>query len=390
MIRRQTKPNGKEKKKGHPPDQKNNAQDRSKTIYKLIYNNILHSQEGFHIPGEVFASIAHAIMVVICDESFQILECISLSPQEKRIFLPASRKGKDFFSLIDDPQKGRTLRQQFSREKRLEAHHVVFRGDTGEKFTVSLIIQNRSGENVALLLLESEMMDLLDEWGIAHAFQTLSYMHSGLAHHLKNLLLPLNLYLSDINNLDEEDLQIVHLTLSKMNRLIHSFLSFTEPWKESGRACTNVSELLEEILFILSAKFEKHHLTVKREIAPEIYSPISVQVFEIICFNLLINAIEASPPKKKILVSLVQEDSKGLHLFIADQGSGIPREIQDKIFTPFFTTKATGSGLGLSMVYRLVNDCGGSLELHSNPNGTQFTISLPSLPAPKPSPSNIK
>ncbi|RMG30051.1 MAG: ATP-binding protein [Methanobacteriota archaeon] len=123
---------------------------------------------------------------------------------------------------------------------------------------------------------------------------------------------------------------------------------------------------------------------MKKEIAPNVYSPISAQVFEIISFNLLINAIEASAPKKELTITLGCEDPSELCLTIADQGPGIPREIQDKVFTPFFTTKSTGTGLGLSTVYRLVNDCGGSLELQSSPEGTRISIKLPAIPEPKP------
>ena len=62
---------------------------------------------------------------------------------------------------------------------------------------------------------------------------------------------------------------------------------------------------------------------------------------------------------------------------ISDNGSGIPKDKLDKIFIPFFTTKAEGTGLGLALVHRIVTDHGGNVAVESNERGTAFRITLP-------------
>jgi signal transduction histidine kinase len=62
---------------------------------------------------------------------------------------------------------------------------------------------------------------------------------------------------------------------------------------------------------------------------------------------------------------------------LSDNGTGIPKDKLDKIFIPFFTTKAEGTGLGLALVHRIVTDHGGTVAVESNERGTTFSITLP-------------
>ncbi len=96
---------------------------------------------------------------------------------------------------------------------------------------------------------------------------------------------------------------------------------------------------------------------------------------------LSMNALEATPPGGTITLSAhVHEDGVSVVLKVADSGRGIPPEHLDKIFEPFFSTKdeVTQVGLGLSVVYGIVNRHHGSIDVESSPgSGTVFTIRLP-------------
>ena len=83
-----------------------------------------------------------------------------------------------------------------------------------------------------------------------------------------------------------------------------------------------------------------------------------------------------------VLVQLAAEDNplggQAVEIIVADNGPGIPLDQQERIFTPFFSTKATGTGLGLSLVSRIIRAHEGVLHLASSPGkGTTFTIFLP-------------
>ena len=98
--------------------------------------------------------------------------------------------------------------------------------------------------------------------------------------------------------------------------------------------------------------------------------------------NLLNNAREALGTKGAIRVSTALMADGRVRLSVADDGPGIPPEIQPRIFVPFFTTKEEGTGLGLSVSYRIVRDHGGRLEVTSEPGaGAAFTVDLPAAPA---------
>jgi signal transduction histidine kinase len=95
---------------------------------------------------------------------------------------------------------------------------------------------------------------------------------------------------------------------------------------------------------------------------------------------LLMNALDASVPGGHITIATHPGPDGGIELSVADDGAGIPLEIQDKVFTPFFTTKALGqgTGLGLAICHGIVVSHGGRIELESAPGrGTRVTVSLP-------------
>ncbi|MEM9490213.1 MAG: HAMP domain-containing sensor histidine kinase, partial [Myxococcota bacterium] len=99
--------------------------------------------------------------------------------------------------------------------------------------------------------------------------------------------------------------------------------------------------------------------------------------------NLLVNAAQAIPESGRVTVTTYMRDNRA-HLAIRDTGIGMSREVQDRIFQPFFTTKGVGegTGLGLAMVQQIVNEHGGTITVQSTPGvGTCFTISLPLAPA---------
>jgi signal transduction histidine kinase len=94
--------------------------------------------------------------------------------------------------------------------------------------------------------------------------------------------------------------------------------------------------------------------------------------------NLILNSIEALQDGGKVLVSAELLPEAKLRMMISDNGPGIPPEYLERVFRPFFTTKAQGTGLGLATCKRIVSDYGGEIHATSNPGaGTSFLIELP-------------
>ena len=94
--------------------------------------------------------------------------------------------------------------------------------------------------------------------------------------------------------------------------------------------------------------------------------------------NLLVNARQAMPSGGTLTVRVERQADAQLCIHLEDTGAGIPEDVQSRVFSPFFTTKQDGTGLGLPVTRKIVEDHGGTLDMQSTPNrGTQFTLRLP-------------
>ena len=136
---------------------------------------------------------------------------------------------------------------------------------------------------------------------------------------------------------------------------------------------------------LMRAIAEGRHVVLETDLGP---------IPRLICFpaklnmvlqSLISNAIDASPPMGRILVS-TRSAGDVVEIEVADTGSGIPAEIRDKVFDPFFTTKpiGQGTGLGLAISYGIVKEHGGTIEFESIPGeGTRFSIRLPATGTPR-------
>jgi signal transduction histidine kinase len=111
---------------------------------------------------------------------------------------------------------------------------------------------------------------------------------------------------------------------------------------------------------------------------------------EQVLLNLLSNAVDAMPRGGTVRISLAAQADDTVSFSVSDEGQGIPEEIRDSIFDPFFSTKeiGKGTGLGLSISYGIVRDHGGDILLESQPGrGTTFRVILPANP-PGPGPTD--
>jgi signal transduction histidine kinase len=113
------------------------------------------------------------------------------------------------------------------------------------------------------------------------------------------------------------------------------------------------------------------------EIPSSIELFIDPNLFERVFNNMITNSIQAMPDGGKIMIKSEDEDDYIL-IHIMDEGTGIPDEAKERIFTPLFTTKAKGTGLGLAVCKRIIEAHGGYINFESNEGkGTTFTIQLP-------------
>lgn len=143
-----------------------------------------------------------------------------------------------------------------------------------------------------------------------------------------------------------------------------------------------LTPIVKNVLNLLDPTFKKHQVTytLKYNVEHIELRADTIQLTQVL-FNLIMNAIYFSPKKGNIGV-IIDDNKDTVRIKISDQGSGIPKNIEDKIFEPFFTTKpmGEGSGLGLSVVHGIIGSHKGSISHTSNkPKGTVFTVDLPKI-----------
>ena len=194
-------------------------------------------------------------------------------------------------------------------------------------------------------------------------------------------------------NIAEEDKVLIQKAVDEIRRielLIKSLLSYAKP-PRLQLLQTDINDLLDKtISFSLQhPKFAKNPLApikIKTDFDPNLpetmADPMQLQQ---VFLNLMFNAIEAMPDGGAVAVKTSYDrEVNSVNIAIADTGEGIEQSLLDQIFQPFFTTKRKGSGLGLAVTRRLVEQHGGHLYVESTQNkGTVFNISFRAQPAPK-------
>lgn len=183
---------------------------------------------------------------------------------------------------------------------------------------------------------------------------------------------------------DEETIQALELIEGEARRcghIVRNLLLFSRT-PEASFDDERLEPILERCVLLLQHQAEVKEIELTLDVSPDL--PVvecdSSQIQQLV-LALAINGIEATPPGGKVTVRAVPgESEESILLEVADTGRGIPPDHLDKIVEPFFTTKvqAEGVGIGLAVVYGIVNRHHGRIEVESNPgSGTAFIVSLP-------------
>jgi len=213
---------------------------------------------------------------------------------------------------------------------------------------------------------------------------------AGIAHEIRNPLASISgsvEVLKDILRLDGDDLQLLELILkesSRLNKILTDFLNFARVTKIATGSCNLASVILEVIALASSHPQLSQAVTITHRIhRPDIPLGASEDQLKQVLWNLILNSAQALDGKTgEIEISTSDSNSADsqnmVRLEVADNGPGIPVDIREKIFEPFFSTKDDGTGLGLPIVARIVDCLGGRVELESSANWkTKFAVYLP-------------
>ena len=213
--------------------------------------------------------------------------------------------------------------------------------------------------------------------GVAHEVRNPLSSIKGLALLLKNKF--------PAGSKEQDTAELLIQETERMNRTITEMLSFTRPSAlRLGRV--DLAQLLSRSLELIKAEAEENHIETVLE-APRNLLPVlgDVDRLQQVIMNILLNAMQAMDGGGKLSVILNNRvDQQGVEVRINDTGDGIEAELLSQVFYPYFTTKQSGTGIGLAISQKIIADHGGSIELESEPGkGTTVTIHLPLYQPPQ-------
>jgi signal transduction histidine kinase len=218
----------------------------------------------------------------------------------------------------------------------------------------------------------------------AEKMEALSRMSAGLAHDFNNILTAILLRIEDLRldrQLDPElgkALGEVTEAGERGARLVQQLLTFAKAKVPTPRAVDLSRTLLDMEPMLRTLTQGKATLRIERPTLPLLVNVDPSQLEQVI-LNLVINARDASTKNAEVLVRLSLEPDAAC-LAVVDHGAGMDAATREQAFEPFFTTKEQGSGLGLSTVYSIVQQAGGSVTIESEEgHGSTFSVRLPRI-----------
>jgi signal transduction histidine kinase len=234
----------------------------------------------------------------------------------------------------------------------------------------------------------------------AERLEAVAEMSASLAHEIKNPLASIRSaaeLLAKVPGADDDTRTLTRLVQresDRLSRLLSEFLDFARTGVTSVRRL-DIVEIARHAAALVGAHPDRPEQVTIRELLPSTALVVmgDDDLLHRAIFNLLLNAVQASPPGGEVQLEAVElakhqlpeqaeHFSRGAVMIrISDQGRGIPDSIKERLFEPFVTTKAGGSGLGLSIVHRAVQAHHGFIlvDTPDEKGGTRFTVILPKL-----------
>lgn len=230
---------------------------------------------------------------------------------------------------------------------------------------------------------KEELKKAQEELIQANKYKVIGELAAGIAHEIRNPLGSiqgsLEILRKDYKAEDSkyEFLNILLKEVGRLDKVITDFLNYARP-ALPNLIETDLNELLGETVLILSSQAAKKGVRLNTELGKNLArikaDPSQLkQAF----INLILNSLEAAEGSGQVLISTLQDKSKVMVKF-QDTGKGMSEDTKEKIFTPFFSTKENGAGLGLGIVERIVQNHKGEIKVESYlGKGTVFTLIFP-------------
>lgn len=217
-------------------------------------------------------------------------------------------------------------------------------------------------------------------------YMGLGSLAAGLQHEIKNPLSALALHVQLLDEALEaeqpqpdvqEMLAVIKSETRRISAVLEGFRDFASVAELN---CTEVAipELVEKLVRLIQPQARQQKIQLAVELPKDAEATLSIDAVRIeqVLLNLALNAMAAMQGGGELTISVVPSPDS-VQINVIDTGGGIPEGLRDRVFDPYFTTRSTGTGMGLALSEKIVRQHNGSIDFQTGPDGTVFTITLP-------------
>ena len=336
----------------------------SLSSYKLLYEEILNQLE---------------IGLMILTEKNNVWEVFYVNPVFLEILeIPKynswnlyEKKASDFYKIIE----------QTNYENSQEFFDISINANTKQSFSLRTKKVQNAKHRFCIISLESVQKIIEQKEKLAW-----NNLMKVISHELLNTLTPVNSliqnleYIANQEIIEKEDQQDMKESLMIINSKSKQLLNFVDDYRQVAELpkpvfkTISLTNIVESALNFLKPEFEKNHITIVNSLENQIILA-DEKMIERCLINLYLNAIYAvSDNVERTIKTEIKTQNKRIILTVEDNGIGISKEIQDKIFLPFFTTRSNGSGIGLTLSKSIIEAHKGYLNYKPLEQGSRFEI----------------
>ena len=208
-------------------------------------------------------------------------------------------------------------------------------------------------------------------------------LSTGIAHEIRNPLAIIKMIAQTMrvelkdNKEAVEELEIIDEEVERANKVIKSLMEFGKQNKSKKEYCS-LNLVIDEVLTIVNKYVTQHSVLVELKKSELPYASLDKDELKQAFVNIIFNAVDAMKIGGKLIITTDIEKSKWIKISFKDNGTGIEEKDLEKVFHPFFTTKDEGTGLGLPIVHKIIEEHGGIININSKAfEGTTVEVLFP-------------
>lgn len=285
----------------------------------------------------------------------------------------------------DETPLGRIVLDAFALHHQISQREIEL--ESGQRVEIALDFISERGQPIGALLTMRDaesVRQIENEIELSRRLASIGRLTSGVAHEVKN---PINAIVVHLELLREKmreaapgtrrHMEIISNEIQRLDRVVQTLVDFHRP-VELQLKNTDLRRLLEEVAQLASPQAAENAVRIVTELGDEpLLILADADLVKQALLNVVLNGLQAMPDGGTLHLRSRRNETAAV-IEVQDEGAGIPQEIRDKIFNLYFTTKKTGSGIGLAMTYRVMQLHHGSLDFNTQlGRGTTFRLCLP-------------